>query len=151
VDVVAVLTANVALLLKVAEAMAPRRHRKVVPFPGILPNMAAVLVAVIGMATLSYIAWRAWPVLSHEWKARIGGTLFSQAGRGDSVRSSGVSAESHPDSPAHLKGENRALLEENRLLRDQLQRTSESLARKSTELDDLKLRLLIREKTRPGP
>jgi len=110
-----------------------------------------MLVAVIGMATLSYIAWRAWPVLSREWKARSGGAWFPRIGRADGARSPRLASESHPDSPAQLKVRNQALLEENRHLRDQLQRTSESLASRSTELDDLRLRLLIREKTRPAP
>jgi hypothetical protein len=138
-----------ALLLKVADAMAARRRRKIFPSPPFLPYLAATIIAIIGVATLAFLLWRAWPAIVKQWNTASTSAL-SKKDRG-AKQQARATAESPAESLLRLKKENEALREENNRLLEQLKRSSEALTLKNAELDELKLRLLILEKTRATP
>jgi uncharacterized protein YlxW (UPF0749 family) len=129
--------------------MATRRRRKVVPTPPFSPYLVATLVGAVGIATLGFLLWRAWPTIVKQWKAATASATLKKDGEARS--GSRASAESPAEALARLKKENESLREANSRLREQVKRTSETLAQKNAELDELKLRLLILEKTRTGP
>ena len=129
--------------------MATRRRRKVVPTPPFSPYLVATLVAVVGVATLGFLLWRAWPTIVRQWKAATASATAKKDGEAKS--SARTAAESPAEALSRLKKENESLREANSRLQEQVKRTTEALAQKNAEMDELKLRLLILEKTRTGP
>jgi len=134
--------------------MIGRRRRKVVRQFRFLSYLAATVVAVIGMAALGLLAWRAWPVIVKEWNA----ANLPKASNKD--RSAKQPTRPAPESPAEssspsdvvsrLKKDNETLRDENARLREQLSRSEETLKQRTAELDEMKLRVLILDKTRAG-
>jgi len=148
VDVVAGQSANAVFLLEAASAMAGRKRRKVLPLSPFLTYVVSTMVAVIGVVALGYLGWRAWPAIATRWKARNTAGLSKKnqnTGQGKKV-----AAETPAEALSRLKKEVEALREENNRLREQIHHTSETLSQQNAELDELKLRILILEKTRSG-
>jgi len=129
--------------------MAPRRRRKISLLPPFFSSLVATLVAILGIATLSFLVWHAWPTLSAHWRSRPDAATASKKHR-DAQREAPVSEEKPADVLARLKQENESLRAENARLHDLLNRTSEALSLKNAELDEMKLRKLIQEKLRSG-
>lgn len=140
--------------------MARRRRRKPWFRFRFLPYLIAfVLVAVI--SGLCYAVWLAQPSFLRQLRTKTGDLLTRQPRtkqdrREEPERKSSESPRSRVSSDENgrlkkeaerLKAENADLRLEINRLRNELQRTSEALVQKNTEIDDLKLRLLIRQKT----
>ena len=142
--------AHTVPLLKVAEAMAGRRRRKVLPLQGFLAHLAAAFVALLCVGAVGFGLWKAWPPVRRQWCAWTA-SVFSSKDKTETGERSRQSANGSPaDSVSHLKKENETLRENDRRLREQLQRTSETLAQKTAEVEELRLRHLILDKTRTG-
>ena len=150
--------------------MARRRRRKPLLSPRVFPYLIA-LVLLIAVTGVGYAIWRAQPAFLRRLRARTADLVAhrSDADRDEAERpvKATRSEKERTPTPAsaaseaevrQLKNEISTLREENHQLRETLQRTqatlentSETLAQKNTELDDLKLRLLIRAKTNENP
>jgi len=115
--------------------------------------LLAFILASAALGAVSYGLWRARPLIAQRWKI-IRSKL--EAAAKDAPRKAPRKAK-RPEQPdrakplavEHLKKENEKLKAENQRLREQLKRTNEAVSLKNAQIDELKLRLLILEKTRP--
>ncbi|KPL06538.1 hypothetical protein AMJ85_10240 [candidate division BRC1 bacterium SM23_51] len=104
------------------------------------------MVALLGLAMLGVVVWRAWPIVAEQWQARKSKSIVPKSNQGDARKPK--TSSSATDTIARLKKENQSLREDNQRLRDQLERTTGAMEQKNSEIDELKLRILILEKTR---
>lgn len=137
--------------------MARRRRRNSRFRPRILPSIIAfILVAVI--SGLCYAVWQAQPAFLRQLRAKATGVVSRQPEprktKPETRERTPVDPPPEPetrssDEVRRLKKEIQTLQEENRQLRDELKQTNGALAEKNTEIDDLRMRLLIRNKKSP--
>jgi hypothetical protein len=117
-----------------------------------------VLVLTAGFVAVAFGVWSMWPTLRKQAQTVL--TRFT----GESAKSKPSENQAQTRRPttsrptgapaatakidSELRQRNLQLLNENQRLREQLEETSRTLARKEEELNELKLQLLIRQKTR---
>ncbi|MCX8037483.1 MAG: hypothetical protein N3D11_10655 [Candidatus Sumerlaeia bacterium] len=129
--------------------MAARRRRKSLPLQRIAFPLTASLVVIVGLVALWLMLSQAWPQTARKWMARIAGERPASIVFSDAEKPEHPIPESLPPEAAlKLKRENEILREENKRLRELLKQTSETLAAKTFQLEEMKLRRLIQDRTR---
>jgi len=119
--------------------MAARGRRKGIFSHPVVPYLAAALLTCFTIGAIAFATWRAWPTIAKHWPAKT-----DKKGRSPVAPSSAEISR--------LKKENEKLAQDNQRLRELLRRTSETLARKTAELDELRLQHLIQERiSAPSP
>jgi len=133
-----------------------RSRKKASPFRRYVPLLMACGIFA-GLAALSYATWQAWPTLTQRWNAAKAEVLKTRQGKTvKKITPKSRTATTELRKPARvdaatvkrIEAEIQSLREENAQLRNQLQRTSEAIARKNADIDEMKLRILILQKTR---
>lgn len=121
--------------------------------PTVKYSHVVIVLTIAAFALLGFSVWRAWPVISRQValvKAKVERSKKVSKSRAAAAGKTSGAAVVSRDLLARLKKENASLREENRRLRSRLERTSAAVAEKQAEIEELKLRLLILERTRPA-